>query len=442
VPNNEKREKEKMNQTASDQLFSLLAAPASVDSCYREIVRSDNAQTSIVFVGLNRIELYPESVAYEVIVRPDIYEDKMLEVIDLITFTYSDKIMKFIPRFGQSSASSGRFTSSAAVSFPSSSSSPETEIKSPIIKIFNESKDPSVKKVWNEFIIYFGCNSQFERVIFFHFLPLSLSSSSMTTVSYTDGREGSTGGSGGGGGGMTNEVGVVRKFASALLSGKNQDFLSFCHHTVYHYSEALFHEKMTIPYDHSSGPSSMNMICEGILDLSFIRDCQLISASLMNNRLVKEATSYDRQMKSDEMKLAKLMTILKPYYQKAAISLPIIPTSRSLASFPLSLKRNDAIKDPTVENCRLFLLKARKNYRTYCNNELLRKKSNSTVVGDKVRISLLFLFLSSSALLYPLTFSCLFLFCLSFSSLSLAFFSLCFLFFCLFITSASLLIIE
>jgi hypothetical protein len=410
-----------MDQAASDQLFSLLAAPASVNSCYREIVRSDNAQTSIVFVGLNRIELFPESVGYEVIVRPDIYEEKMLEVIDLITFTYSDKVMKYIPRFGQTNTSSGRFTSSASVSFSSSStSSPDTEIKSPIIKIFNESKDPSIKKVWNEIIIYFGCNSQYERVIFFHFLPLSLSSTSMTSVSYTDRREVPTGGGQGGGHGGVggNDIGVVRKFATSLLSGKNQDFLSFCLHTVYHYSEALFHEKMTIPYDTSntSGLSSSSsntlnpLICEGILDLSFIRDCQLISASLMNNRLLKEATSYDRQIPFEEMKLAKLMTILKPYYQKAMISLPVIPTSRSLASFPLSLKRNDVIKDSTVENCRLFLLKARKNYRTFCNSELLKKKGSQSTMMTVNKVRKVFVCCFSFFLTLPLAFSLSFVF--------------------------------
>jgi hypothetical protein len=152
------------------------------------------------------------------------------------------------------------------------------------------------------------------------------------------------------------------------------EFYNHCLQIVQHFSEALFSEKITSNHLQSSANAETtyfsNFLCEGILDLSFIRDIQLTAAQLMNQKILKEVNFLDTQvLKVNELKCAKLMTLLKPYYLKANIILPVVPTPPSINSYPLVLSR-DSIKEPSLEICRLYLLKARKNYRNFVNNEL------------------------------------------------------------------------
>lgn len=334
----------------------LLSSLIGVQSCYREISSPSKGSdgNQMVWIGQQAVEIFPEMIAYEIIVRNDVYEEKILEITEQLTLSYSAKVMKHLPSRSVASTEGGKGP------------------KSPMIHVFNDSSD--AKRVWNEILIVVGCNCQYERVVFLLLIPPNTSqanAATSTSFSTTSSSNPST----------SSSQQIVKTLTSFIH--RNREFIQWCEQVISHFSEAYYAENITVFNDAIARNQTLNgtpqlasLICEGILDLSFIRDLQLTSSQLMNQRILKEVNYLDTQViKLNEMKCAKLMTLLKPYYQKAGIALPVVPTSRALTSYPLILQR-DTIKEPTLETARLLLLKARKNYRTFVNQEM---KKVSTV---------------------------------------------------------------
>eukprot|EP01040_Poterioochromonas_malhamensis_P004979 gene4979-5340_t len=328
----------------------LLSSLIGVQSCYREISSPSKGSdgNQMVWIGQQAVEIFPEMIAYEIIVRNDVYEEKILEITEQLTLSYSAKVMKHLPSRSVTSTEGGKGP------------------KSPMIHVFNDSSD--AKRVWNEILIVVGCNCQYERVVFLLLIPPNTSqatAATSTSFSTTSSSNPST----------SSSQQIVKTLTSFIH--RNREFIQWCEQVISHFSEAYYAENITVFNDAIARNQTLNgtpqlasLICEGILDLSFIRDLQLTSSQLMNQRILKEVNYLDTQViKLNEMKCAKLMTLLKPYYQKAGIALPVVPTSRALTSYPLILQR-DTIKEPTLETARLLLLKARKNYRTFVNQEM------------------------------------------------------------------------
>jgi hypothetical protein len=297
---------------------------------YHQVGGSESSESVQFFISANRVEILNDSMCYEIFIRGDIYEDRVIELLDQISLSYSAKVMKHVPKFG-----------SATTTVAQGNNAPQ----SPFIRIFNETEDP--KKLWKEIVIYLGCNEDFERVLLIHFLPVATST----------------------------------KFSP--FSQARADFVAFALNSIQHFVSALDTENVTqnrLSDSNESAINSYNFLCEGILDLSFIRDLQLAAGHVMNQKILKAASYLDSQvLKVNELKCARLMTLLKPYYIKAGIDLPVVPTTRSLNTYPLLLSR-DSIKEPAMEVCRLCLLKARKNYRNYVNNEI---KNASAAISPK-----------------------------------------------------------
>jgi hypothetical protein len=111
----------------------------------------------------------------------------------------------------------------------------------------------------------------------------------------------------------------------------------------------------------------------------------------MYQNLMKEVNHLDNQVvKVHELKCAKLMTLLKPIYSKANIVLPMVPLNKPLSSYPLVLLR-DSVKEPALDACRLFLLKARKNYRSFCLSNARSDAGDAKGASVKVKEEIQFI---------------------------------------------------
>lgn len=223
------------------------------------------------------------------------------------------------------------------------SATPGSVIYSPIILVTNTNET----SIWSEITLTLGVNPQMQRTVF-----LNVASA---------------------------------KAVNASLFSRNQaseDLETFARQLINQIFGILdsAHVLGGCTTDLSPIPEQMP---EGIMDVGFIRDLQAAVAQNMNDRLNSEVMKIDEAMKAYELKCARLMTLLKATYVRANLSLPQVPEKVSLMSYPLKLKRPLSIRDINLEQGRLLLLRARRNYR-----EFLQSRKTSNLGGRRDMIQL------------------------------------------------------
>lgn len=302
-----------MKETENDPVVGSDTKP------FRALKKTEESR--VVYIGSNKIDIPPQAYAYEYSLRPDIKESYAIDLVEQLLLPYGGL---------------------------SRDISPTTGVK---LEIVNDPPDD----VWSRLVMFIGVNLQFQRVLFLLILP------------------------------PIEQTSFVKKLSQYITTNSAYDVfcedLSHRLHSAFESDEVLFH--ITIPLasfleedtNFESSICSVNynntnsqMMCEGIVDISFISNLQTTFAQLMNLKLQYEVDAVDQSMKSVELKCAKMMTLLKATYQRSNLQLPTPPQSKPLSQYPLTLKR-DSIRDHSLDTCRLFLLRARKTYRDYCSTE-------------------------------------------------------------------------
>ncbi len=286
---------------------------------FRSFKRAEDIR--VVNIGNNKIEIPPQTHAYEYNLRPDIKESYVADLVEQLLLPYGGL---------------SRETSTAG------------GLK---MEIVNDPPD----HCWSRLAMYIGVNLQFQRVLFLLISPSLEQTSFVKKLSqYIN---------------TNSEYDVFcDDVANRLLSAFESDEVIF--HLTTPLSSFLEDDssfETSICYVHNNSGNS-GMMCEGIVDTVYIGNLQTTFAQLMNMKLQYEVDAVDQSMKSVELKCAKMMTLLKPTYQRSNLQLPNPPQSKSLSQYPLTLKR-DSIRDVSLDTCRLFLLRARKSYRDYCTTE-------------------------------------------------------------------------
>ncbi len=152
---------------------------------------------------------------------------------------------------------------------------------------------------------------------------------------------------------------------NSLLSSSISIFTEYSQTAIKQLTQALDTQKWTLNHLHPTQDNYCSDMAEGVLDLGFVRDAMSIATFHMNAHIISQVEHVDATIKAVELKCAKLMTLLKPTYQRAGISLPEAPLTRSLASYPLTLLRPSLRDCSTLDQAKMLLLLARKAYRSH-----------------------------------------------------------------------------
>jgi hypothetical protein len=286
---------------------------------FRVLAKQDEAR--IVYIGSNKIEIPPQTYSYEYCLRPDIKETYVADVIEQLLLPYGGLVRE----------------NSSGISLK--------------LEIVND----LAENLWSRLVMYIGVNLHFQRVLFLTILPAIEQSSFVKKISqYIN---------------TNSEYDLFSEdIANRLHSAFQSDEILF-QSTVplasFIEEDASFESSIcSVNYNNANS----QIMCEGIVDVAYICNLQTTFAQLMNLKLQYEVDAVDQSMKSVELKCAKLMTLLKPTYQRSNLQLPSPPQNKPLSLYPLTLKR-DSIRDLSLDTCRLFLLRARKAYRDYCSSE-------------------------------------------------------------------------
>ncbi len=97
-----------------------------------------------------------------------------------------------------------------------------------------------------------------------------------------------------------------------------------------------------------------------IIDPFFIRDLIAASALDMIMTLTSLVEVLDVQVSTIEKQCARMMTLLKPPYQRANIALPTPNAPKSINEYPLELLQTSVLDANSIDIANLFILRARK----------------------------------------------------------------------------------
>lgn len=251
----------------------------------------------------------PWSQSAEIAVRPDCKEESILSLVEQVLFSLGGRMGKRYPEDAD------------AHNLP-----PGSVVYSPLLMVAATNEN----LIWNEITVILGVNRELQRVVFINI-------GSSKSMHYT-----------------------LKQIS---------DLAAFCTELFDHIYTALSSNGMV--WTHSTELTALtDHMPDGVIDLEFIRDLQSAISQNMNERLLDEVNKIDEAMKAYELKCARLMTLLKPTYLRASLNLPSAPEKVSLSTYPLKLKRKLSIRDINAEQCRLSLLRARRNFKEFYQGRL------------------------------------------------------------------------
>jgi hypothetical protein len=251
----------------------------------------------------------PWSQSAEIAVRPDCKEESILSLVEQVLFSLGGRMGKRYPEDAD------------AHNLP-----PGSVVYSPLLMVAATNEN----LIWNEITVILGVNRELQRVVFINI-------GSSKSMHYT-----------------------LKQIS---------DLAAFCTELFDHIYTALSSNGMV--WTHSTELTALtDHMPDGVIDLGFIRDLQSAISQNMNERLTDEVNKIDEAMKAYELKCARLMTLLKPTYLRASLNLPSAPEKVSLSTYPLKLKRKLSIRDINAEQCRLSLLRARRNFKEFYQGRL------------------------------------------------------------------------
>lgn len=272
-------------------------------------------------LGIHKVDIPAFHYACELYVRPDVKEESLMQLVEQV-FLSLGGIIPPLPAAASSSTL-------------------------PTIQM----KNPSDASSWKEVHAYLGGNVNFQKVLFLLVIPTVEQGSSLvhTFNQYMSLGEQE----------YDHQASFI--FTQCLQALITEGFGM----EAFNYLEYLSTDKNIDVLQvkvNTWKALPMHQSAESIIDLGFIRDLQSTAAHLMNSKILQEVELVDKMMKSFELKCAKLMTLLKPSYQRASLSLPSPPEVKSLNTYPLTLKR-DSIRDLLPETWKIMVLRARKTVR-------------------------------------------------------------------------------
>lgn len=116
----------------------------------------------------------------------------------------------------------------------------------------------------------------------------------------------------------------------------------------------------SLTYDQLFTSFSSQPLIDSVLDLPYVSQLQASYAYDMSVYLTIAAKSLDDFVSSTEQRCARLMTLLQPMFQRAALQVPPPPAKRPLQSYELDLADEDSIQNPSVKMAKKLILRARK----------------------------------------------------------------------------------
>eukprot|EP01039_Chlorochromonas_danica_P008452 gene8452-9318_t len=155
-------------------------------------------------------------------------------------------------------------------------------------------------------------------------------------------------------------------FSLTGSSSSSTTFAAFCEVTASTLLRALTSSSYTCS---SSSSHHCSEVAEGVLDLAYLVDLVPVAARLMDEEAQEEARRVDLALRREDLRVARLMTLLRPFYQRACLTLPDPPSHRALASYPLDLPRPSLRIARGTDALRLLLLQARKSYRDHLRSQ-------------------------------------------------------------------------